>query len=163
MSFETTLTYSEPLIRQAVFSYWRRSVGFLFVSVLLAMTVWFIVMLTQGDKSWQVGVFGTVIGFGFFISGSIYVVQYKFTMAKFRAIGSPQSTFRADVSSFTFASGIGTSTLQWSTVKEIWQFQNVWLLLYSRGSFSMLPLANLSPELRAFVVERVQASGGKIK
>jgi hypothetical protein len=162
MSFETTLTYNEPLIRHAVFSYWRRSSGILFVPVLIAMTIWCVVLIVQGDASWQTGAFGTVIGFGFLISGSVYVVQYKNALAKLQDMGSPHAKFRAEEATFTFESGIGASTLQWSTVKEIWKCKNVWLMLFSKAHFSTLPLADISPEMLAFIEERVLAAGGKI-
>jgi len=35
-------------------------------------------------------------------------------------------------------------------------------LLYSKAQFSTLPLACLSPETQAFVLQRVQAAGGKV-
>jgi hypothetical protein len=35
-------------------------------------------------------------------------------------------------------------------------------LLYSKSQFSTLPVANLSPEMQAFIIERVIAAGGKV-
>ena len=60
------------------------------------------------------------------------------------------------------SSDIGTTTLQWSVVKELWQFPTVWLLLYSKAQFSTLPLACLSPETQAYIVQCVRAAGGKV-
>ncbi len=74
----------------------------------------------------------------------------------------PQALFRAEASSFTMSSDIGTTTLQWSAVKELWQFQNVWLLLYSKAQFTTLPLACLSPETQAYIVQCIRDAGGKV-
>jgi YcxB-like protein len=74
----------------------------------------------------------------------------------------PQALFRAEESSFTMISDIGTTTLQWSAVKELWQFSNVWLLLYSKAQFTTLPLACLPPETQAYIVQRVRTAGGKV-
>jgi len=162
MSLETILIYNESLIRQAVFAYWRRTVGVFFVPFLLAMTVWFVTQLIQHDLSWQTGAFGTVIGFGYVFSASVYVVHYKNSLAKFHDLRDSTAAFCADDRSFTIESSIGKSTLQWASVKEVWKFQNVWLLLFSKAHFSTLPVANLSPELQQLIVSSVKAAGGKI-
>lgn len=162
MQLETILIYNESLIRRAVFAYWRRTVGAFFVPLLFAMIAWFVALLVQRDLSWQTGVFGTVIGFGFVISASVYVVHYRNSLAKFRDLQDSMATFHADNNSFTIESNIGKSTLNWAAVKEVWKFQDVWLLLFSKAHFSTLPVANLSPELQQLIVGSVKAAGGKI-
>ncbi len=162
MSLETTLIYNEPILRQAAFSFWRRTVGVPFVFSMLVTTASFIALLIRGDRSWVIGVMGAAISIGFLMSVSIYFVHFKNAMRKFREMGSPKATLRLDALTFTLVSDVGESTLQWSVVKEVWQFQNVWLLIFSKAHFSTLPLENLSTEIRAFIVERVSASGGKI-
>jgi hypothetical protein len=126
------------------------------------MTLWLIALLVQKDYSWQTGMIGTAIAFGFLFSASVYVVHYRNALAKFRDLSGSTATFHVDEDSFTVESSIGASTLKWSTVKEVWQFQNVWLLMFSKAHFSTLPVANLSPQLRLFIVEHVRAAGGKI-
>ncbi|NHZ84040.1 hypothetical protein F2P44_32970 [Massilia sp. CCM 8695] len=93
---------------------------------------------------------------------SVYVVHYRDLLAKFRDLKESKATFHADDSSFTFESGIGKTTLHWAAVKELWKFQDVWLLLFSKASFSTLPVANLSPELQRLIVGSVTAAGGRI-
>jgi hypothetical protein len=163
MLLETTLIYNEKLIRHAVWSYWKRTVGGLYLLVLLAMTVGFLRLLFQGDRTWLIGLIGTILGVSYLMLVSIYVVHFKNSMAKFRDMGSPNATFRAEEQSFTVESSMGTSTLQWSTVKEIWQFQDVWLLLFSKAQFSTLPLTNLPLEMQTFILEKVKLAGGKVQ
>jgi hypothetical protein len=162
MNYETTLTYSEPLIRQAVFAFWRRSVGVGFLVALLLIALGFAFYLARGEASWVVGVLGTVFAVGVLFALALYFVHYRNSLAKFRDMGSPNATFSANDSSFTISSGAGTATLQWSVVKELWQTPTAWLLLYSKAHFSTLPVACLSPDMQAFILQRVQAAGGKI-
>lgn len=159
---ETTLIYNEQLIRHAVWLYWKRTVGRLYLWVLLAMTVGFFGLLFQGDRSWLIGLVGTILAISYLMLVSIYVAHFKNSMAKFRDVGSPSAIFRAEALTFTIESGIGTSKLQWSAVKEIWQFEDVWLLLFSKAQFSTLPVANLPIDLQAFILEKVRLEGGKI-
>ena len=60
------------------------------------------------------------------------------------------------------ASAIGTTTFNWSTIKEIWQFDDFWLLLFSRAQFATLPTACLPAEMRDFIAEKVRSAGGKV-
>jgi YcxB-like protein len=162
MSHETTLFYSEALLRQAVFAFWRRSVGVGFIVALLVGALGLIVLIVQGVASWLAGALAAVLVLGIGFAAAVYFVHYRKSLRKFRQMDKPQATFRADESSFTMSSDIGTTTLQWSAVKELWQFPSVWLLLYSKAQFSTLPLACLSPETQAYIVQRVRASGGKV-
>jgi hypothetical protein len=162
MSHETTLIYSETLLRQAVFAFWRRSVGVGFIVALLVGALGLIVLIAQGVATWLVGALAAVLVLGIGFVAAVYFVHYRKSLRKFRQMDKPRATFRADESSFTMSSDIGTTTLQWSAVKELWQFPSVWLLLYSKAQFSTLPLACLSPETQAYIVQRVRESGGKV-
>ncbi|HSQ50498.1 MAG TPA: YcxB family protein [Nitrospiraceae bacterium] len=162
MPHETTLIYSESLLRQAVFGFWRRSVGIGFFVALLIAALGLIVLVALGQSSWIIGGLAAVLVVGVAFAIVVYVVHYRRSLQKFRQMDKPQATFRADESSFTMSSDIGTTTLQWTAVKELWQFSNVWLLLYSKALFTTLPLACLSPETQAYIVQRIRESGGKV-
>ena len=162
MSHETTLIYSEALLRQAVFAFWRRSIGVGFFVALLVAALGLGVLVAQGMASWIVGTLAAVLVLGIAFATVVYVVHYRNSLRKFHQMDKPQATFRADESSFTISSDIGPITLQWSAVKELWQFPSVWLLLYSKTEFSTLPLACLPAETQAFVRERVREAGGKV-
>jgi len=160
MPHEATLIYSKALLRQAVFAFWRRSVGVGFFVALLIAALGLVVLVALGQASWLIGGLAAVLVVGIAFAIVIYVVHYRRSLQKFLQMGQPRATFHADESTFTMTSDIGTTTLQWSAVKELWQFPNVWLLLYSKAQFTTLPLACLSPETQAYIVQRVSASGG---
>ena len=162
MSHEATLIYSESLLRQAVFGFWRRTVGVGFIIALLVAALGLGVLVALGEATWIVAALAAVLVLGIAYATAVYVVHYRNSLRKFRQMDKPRATFRADESSFTMSSDIGTTTLQWSAVKELWQFPSVWLLLYSKAQFSTLPLAYLSPETQAYIVQRVRESGGKV-
>lgn len=162
MSYETTLTYTEPLVRQAVFAFWRRSIGIGYVLALVVAAFGLGFLISQGNHSWLIGALATVLALGVVFVVLLYFIHYRNSLDKLREMGSPHANFRADEATFTISSGIGTTTLQWPAVKELWQFSGVWLFLYSKAQFSTLPLSDLSVEMQAFILQRVQAAGGKI-
>lgn len=162
MPHEATLIYSTALLRQAVFAFWRRSVGVGFFVALFIAAIGLVVLVALGQSSWIIGGLATVLVVGVAFAIVIYVVHYRRSLQKFRQMDKPQALFRAEASSFTMSSDIGTTTLQWSAVKELWQFQNVWLLLYSKAQFTTLPLACLSPETQVYIVQCIRDAGGKV-
>jgi drug/metabolite transporter (DMT)-like permease len=162
MPHEATLIYSTTLLRQAVFAFWRRSVGIGFFVALLIAALGLVVLVALGQSSWIIGGLAAVLVLGIAFAMVVYVVHYRRSLRKFRQMDKPRATFRADDSSFTMSSDIGTTTLQWSAVKELWQFPNVWLLLYSKAQFTTLPLACLPAETQTYIVQRVRESGGKV-
>ena len=61
MSHEATLIYSETLLRQAVFAFWRRSVGVGFLVALLVASLGLGLLVTQGVASWLAGALAAVL------------------------------------------------------------------------------------------------------
>ena len=162
MSHEATLIYSESLLREAVFGFWRRSIGMGFILMLVALVVVLGVLVALGAPVWIIVTLAVLLVLAAAVAVALYIGYYRNSLRKFRTMSTPRATFRADESSFTMTSDAGTTTLQWSAVKELWQFPSVWLLLYSKTQFSTLPLACLPPDIQAFVQERVREAGGKV-
>jgi hypothetical protein len=120
------------------------------------------VLLLGGNRSWIVGVEASALAVGIGFAIAIYAVHYRNAMTRFRALVSGKATFIAQDDGLSFSSELGSTTLPWSAVTEVWRFERVWLLLFSKAQFSTLPLASIPPEMQSFLLQRVEASGGKI-
>ena len=162
MSFQTTLKYDESLLRKAVLSFWWRAIGFKYTFALGLLTFSLGYCLYLGDRSWFVGALAAVLFVGVAFAIAIYTNHFNNAQAKLKAMGLPQASFSATETSIIFESGAGSSTLPWASVTEVWQFNEYWLLLFSKSQFVTLPLADLPPDFRSFILSRVQASGGAI-
>lgn len=92
----------------------------------------------------------------------LFLVHYRNAFRKLREMGPPRARFIAEGSTFTIESNVGTSTLQWMAIKEIWRFPTFWLLLFSKAQFMTIPCASVSPEMSGFVLENVRKAGGTI-
>lgn len=155
MPHQTTLIYTESLLRQAVFNFWRRSIGvglpfaMLWVAASLAWLVW------RGDSSWVVGVLASVLVVAVLLAATVYAVHYRNAFAKLHGMPSMQAELVADETGFTVTSELGSSTLPWSSVTEIWRFESCWLLLFSKAQFITLPLACVPAEMQGFIELRV--------
>ena len=59
------------------------------------------------------------------------IAEYRQALSKLRRMGDSGAVFLADDTSFTFASDLGTASLPWSAVKELWQFETVFGVGYA--------------------------------
>ena len=66
----------------------------------------------------------------------------------------PEATFAYDEERVTFTSELGSSTLPWSAITEVWGFPRFWLLLFSRSQFVTLPLDCLDEQARALIASK---------
>jgi hypothetical protein len=157
MRHVATLHVTEPLIRSAVMSFWRRSVGWKLIPVLALCGVLLIVLVRSGDRSWGVGVLGTALFFAVLFVALIYFVHLRQSLSKFRALKSPVATLVAEHDSFSIISDIGSSTFGWHALHDIWRFDSYWLLLFSRAQFVTLPVSDLPVEMQSYIQERFLA------
>jgi YcxB-like protein len=163
MAHQVALHYDEQLLRRVVLSFWWRVVGPSTIVALLVSVAGLVMLISNGDRSWVVGVMGTVVGMGAFCIVLVYVIHYRNVMHKFRTMGDPEATLVASEESFSFSSGLGSSTLRWASITEVWQFPAFWLLFFAKAQFVTIPLADITPEVKAFILARVQDAGGKIR
>ncbi|MEL7352921.1 MAG: YcxB family protein [Cyanobacteria bacterium P01_A01_bin.116] len=159
---QALLRYDEALVRRAVFAFWKRTVGYGFPIALGLVAVGFVPDLIRGTASWVTGVCATVFVLGVGLVVTIYAVHIKNSMAKFRALGQPEARFIAEDETFTLVSDVGSSTLNWSAIQEVWRFSEFWLVLFSKAQFSIIPLAGVSHQMQVFVLDKVRGSGGKV-
>ena len=159
---EITLTYNESIIRQAVIGFWWRVIGLRFLIALGLVAIGLGALLSKGDDSWIVGVLASALALGVTFVVALYVIHFRNSMQKFRTLGNAQAVLEASPTQLSLSSAAGTATLPWSAVAEVWQLTSCWLLLFSKAQFVTLPLIDMNPEVRAFILERVQNSKGKI-
>ena len=159
---EVILTYTEDLLKKAVRSFWWRTIGPVFIAVLVLLLIATIYFISNGERSWIVGVLSSAIGIGILFPAILYINHYRNTLEKFKELGGTDSTLRLNSDSFEIESSIGKSSLNWSNVKELWQFSEYWLVFLSKAQFFTLPVSCLSPQAQELIKNRIKEAGGKI-
>ena len=161
---EVKIRYTEPLVREAVRAFVLRTLfkrlgtGF-FVAIALeaTITIW---LVSQGDRSWVVGVFGAAFIFVAFFPMVVYVAHYRNTIGKFRQMKVPEGTIIYNEEQFTLESELGSATLPWSAITEVWRYPRFWLILFGPAQFATLPLDCLDPATQAFIVRKTERTTG---
>ncbi len=162
MIHQATLAYDDALIRRAVFAFVWHTCGMLFVAAIAFVAISLVWLLALGDRSWHIGSLATSLIFALAMVAGLYFSHYRNAMAKLRNMGTPLAGLVVEDSSFSITTGIGRTTLRWATITTVWRFPGFWLLFFSKGQFFTVPIASISPEMQAFMLVRVQASGGKV-
>jgi hypothetical protein len=96
------------------------------------------------------------------VMAAAYIAPYRHALAALRALNPPEATLTLDEGTLSMASNVGSTTVLWSAVTELWRFDRVWLLMFSKAQFVTLPVRCLSPEEQALITEKVRSVGGRV-
>jgi hypothetical protein len=164
MATEFVVQYSELLVRDAarcfLIRFARRNLVGAGVAVLIAS----IVCLLLGADWWYVAALAT-LGCGLAVLVMMLGLAYtRAAVAKFKAMSDPTVRWGFDDESITTHSDLGSAQLRWKCVSDVWRFPKVWLLFFGKHGwgYSTLPVEELPPELKEYILARIQSNGGNI-
>jgi len=156
----TTLRYSETLLRSAVKSFVFRAITrqlgttfFLAVAVVVGITAY---LLAQNDRSWLVGFLAATTLFVGVCIAAVFVAHQRNTIGRFRQMRSPEATLAYDEQQFTLTSELGSVTMPWSAIEEVWRYPHFWLLIFSHSQFVTLPIDCLDQNTRDFISRKTR-------
>ncbi len=152
------LHYTEPLIRRAVHAFWWRTTGWMFFLAIALLAGAVGVGLYAGERSWWIGVMGTVLGIGSLLAATIYLVHLRGSLARFRRMENPIGTLELDEERFRVSSDVGMSEMNWNAITEIWCYPEFWLVFFSRAQFVTLPTAEFDASSREFFLAKSVAA-----
>lgn len=157
------LHYSEALVLGAVRAFWFRVTGWRFFIPMAILFGLLVYSLRAGDRSWSVGVTGTVFALGVIFAVALYVVHFRASLGRLRRMRSPEAVFEPSDQSFRATSDLGATDVAWNAISEVWRFPDFWLLFLSRAQFITLPLADLDSEARELILSCLKSHGSKIR
>jgi YcxB-like protein len=157
---EIKLRYSEPLLREAVRAFVFRTIirgfGLRFFVACAMVGCCIAYLLAHGDRSWVVGALASTLLFVGVFFLIIYRAHYCNTVGRYRQMRVPEASLAYTEEQFTLTSEMGSATLPWSAITEVWRYPRFWLILFSRSQFSTLPIDCLDAETRAFITRKTQ-------
>lgn len=156
------LTYSEPLIRRVVRQHMLHLFGRQALVSLALCLVMLILFLATGRRDWLFGLMlaallAVVLGYPY-----MYLTYLRRTLQSYREMAPPTLVVAFDATALTMSGSLGSSTLAWPLLKNVWRYDEAWMLGFHKGQTSILPLAGLNEESQAFILERVAEHGGAI-
>ncbi|KAI1692863.1 ycxB-like protein [Ditylenchus destructor] len=152
------VTYTEEIVRDAVRTYvWRRGVlgNKALWALELAMVVFYVWLLGSGADGSLAGVVGVVVLLPPGLVAVMWLAHYRNTVGKFRRMPSRQGKFTFTEDHLEVASELGSAKIPWSSITEIWQKPNYWMLFMGLNQFMTLPLISVEPTDLAFLQSKV--------
>lgn len=115
-------------------------------------------LVWNGNRSWWVGFVAAVV---VLVPGGVlaaYAAHWRGTVARIRRMQVPMSRFTLNDMELSVASELGTATIPWSLIVEVWEFPELWLLLLSKSYFVTLPTDGVPASALAFIRAKVKAA-----
>lgn len=158
------ITYlpTEALIRSAVFAFWRRTVGAGFFVVWGLLCALLVVLVLTGEQGWPLGALGATLVLGACLATAVYWVHLSASLGRLRALTEPACSLRLDEAGLSAQSSLGTTTIPWAGVQEVWCSASFYLVLLSKAQFFTLPLATLDEPARNYFLAQVRDHGGRV-
>ncbi|MGO1069806.1 YcxB family protein [Lysobacter sp. CA199] len=152
--------YTQAMAKDAVRVFvWRRVVvaekGLWTVAALLLALVLFHV--ARGDRDWWVGALGVVVLLPPLLLIGVWRAHYRNTVGRFRAMPVPEAVFVFEQDALAIESGVGSMRIPWSSLSEVWERPDYWMLFTGTAQFFTLPIADLSEDDLAWLRDRLQA------
>jgi hypothetical protein len=158
MNREITFKYSPELIKFAVWKFWTRSIGvggFVGYSVVVVGCLYF---LLSGDRSWIVGLLGSVVLLGTGIGISSYFIYLNRSLEKFKRMDDATAKLHFNDESIGIQSDIGSTELKWKMIEKVWKYPDVWLVFIAKQGYITLPTASLDNELKEFITSKIEVT-----
>jgi hypothetical protein len=157
------LWYTPALVRRAVGRFWLRAIGRTYPLALVGLAIGLGYLVRAGDRSWLVGVLGTVLVLAVVFAVALYVVHARRALGMLRRLEGGRATLSMGPDGFGVESAAGRSVLPWGAVTEVWRYDDAWLLVFSKAVFATLPIGAIEEEGRRFFAEQVERAGGKLR
>lgn len=138
------IEYTEELVKRAVFEFWKRTVGVGLPVALMLMVVLFAYLIWSGDRTWMVGLLGTMIALAIIVVVAVYLVHYRNSMQKFRNMRDPSAMLELHDEHLNIKSDAGSGEVRKTLITEVWVYADFWLVFLSRSQFFTIPTTTLS-------------------
>ena len=145
-----TLEYSRPLIKRVVRDYWVRHIGVSLPLVTGSMLALFVFLLWRGDRSWLVGLLGTVVLFSCSFMAAMYSIHMKNSTARLKATGDSTAILELSDEALRLESQAGVSELPYDSVSDVWFREDYWVLFLGPNQFFTIPTKNLDEDFSKF-------------
>ncbi|ENN88875.1 hypothetical protein RHSP_11162 [Rhizobium freirei PRF 81] len=148
------VTYTDDIVRDAVRTFvWRRGISglkFLWAleAVMIALLIW---PLWNGDRGWVSVVVFIVVLLPPAMIAAMWIAHHRNTVGKYRQMRTPRALLTFRDQGLDVVSDLGSATIPWSTIIEIWERPAYWMIFVGRNQFFTLPLETLSTADRDFL------------
>jgi hypothetical protein len=157
-----TVRYTKDHCLAAAWRYWQRRLGWRY-ALELALGVGLLLLATQGPYRWLEIAIMVAVGLFAVVGAAVFFLHWARALQGLAALEPPTSTWTLTEDAIAQASSRGESAVGWAALREVWRFDDLWLLVWGRDVYSTIPFGQLPRVARAMIERRVKDSGGKVR
>lgn len=149
------VAYTEDIVRDAVRTFvWRRGIVgqkrlWIAEVAMIALLLWNV------DRGWVATIMFAILLLPPAMIAVMWIAHHRNTVGKYRRMRTPDATLTLRDEALVVASDLGSATIPWSTLTEIWERPAYWMIFIGPNQFFTLPLQTLSPADRDFLRSKV--------
>jgi hypothetical protein len=128
-----------------------------FCAAVFALILYLGWLLWTGNRTWWVALLGAAVLLIPAVVLSAYAAHWFRTVGRIRQMEVPMARFKLSQTDLAMASELGSATIPWSSIVEIWEFPDLWLLLLSKSRFVTLPTDGVPAAALEFVRAKVRS------
>jgi hypothetical protein len=162
MKYDITAQFDEAFVRRTTHRFLIKFLGWDYFVVLVFMVISLIAMLVLGMNGWFVGVVGAVTVMATGVAVAVWHTQMNRALTTLRRMTNPEAQFIIDDSGIAVSSDLGSGSITWQAFQKMWCFPEAWLLFVSKGAYSTMPTACLTPSAKQFILDKLNENNIKI-
>ena len=105
--------------------------------------------LWSGDRSWVLGLYASVT---LLLPALVLLAwhgQRRGALDRLRRLDGPVAHVGVSADGLSIRTSLGSGVLPWSSLTEIWEMKDYWLVFVAPNQFNVLPVRDLPEEARA--------------
>jgi hypothetical protein len=159
MPHSATVQYDRTLVKRAIAAYFLRRLGrpLIFGFGLLLGLLGYDYL----SRGWSLT--STYLAILIAATTLLLAIAYLVRLAQwenfFKRVDNPTVTYTFSEEGVTTESAIGSSTVKWIAFDEVLKCRDIWLLVYAKSGFLILPLDQLSKECQEFIEAQLSRKG----
>ena len=157
-----TVRYTTDHCLASAWRYWQKRLGYRY-ALELAIGSGLLVLATQGPYRWLEIALMVAVGIFAFLGAAIFFIHWHRALQGLRSLDPPESTWTLTEEAIAQKSSLGESAIAWAALREVWRFDNLWLLVWGKDVYSSIPTGQLPPAARRMIERRVKEAGGRIR
>ncbi len=152
------LRYTKKILHRAVFRFVWRAQGWSYWMAISLLMICNLIRLTFFPFNISTVALLTGTALIFLLQIITYTVHYCFRLEKLNRMGPAGGEFIIGDADFT----IGATVMPWQTIRSVWRYDDMWLVILGRSSFFTVPLHNVSDIEKSLFLSHVQQTSGRI-
>ena len=157
--YRFSVAYEPATLQSAVRAYvWKSQMGgkgWVSPAVAFVIIVGASLVLLGNEFNAAAGLIGAAVAAVALIAATLWWMASRARQAKLALMNEPRAEFVILDDAVEVKTDLGSGRIAWKSIRQIWKFKRVWLLMMDPNRFVTLPLADAPAEALQFLDQKI--------